>query len=88
MLIVISLTGFLTKNLNRIISEAYINGSSIWPEVMIDKKLEKIDVNENGYYYFSNGIECKYGFSPCTYYKVENLRFKKVMNYKIYWVQN
>ena len=87
-LIIISLTALIAKNLNRIISEGYVNEASIWPKVMIDKKFKKIELSDNGYYYFSNGKECKYGSAPCTYYKVEDLRFRKLMNYKIFWIQN
>ena len=86
-LILLSLTGFLGKNLNRIISESS-KGSQIWPNVLINEKFEKVDLSNKGFYYFSNGKECMYGYSPCTYYKTENLKFKKVYNYKIYWLEN
>ncbi len=87
LLIFISLIGFSTKNLNRIIKERNLNSIKAWPEVLASQKFKKIVVNNDGYYFFSNGKQCMYGTSPCTYYKPNNLNFYSIYNYKIFWIE-
>ena len=49
------------------------------------EKFSKVFLNNKGFYYFSRGKQCMYSKSPCTYYKTEKLRFKKVFGYSVYW---
>ena len=50
-------------------------------------KFKKINVGDKGYFYFSNGKQCMYSKSPCTYYIPQNLKHQKVFTYDIYWIE-
>ena len=37
-------------------------------------------------FYYSGGQECMYSKSPCSNYKNENLKIKRIYNYIIYYI--
>ena len=45
--------------------------------VLTENKFQKIEVGDEGYFYFSNGKQCMYSKSPCTYYIPNILNIKK-----------
>ena len=53
----------------------------------MEDKFKKINVGDKGYFYFSNGKQCMYSKSPCTYYIPQNLKHQKVFTYDIYWIE-
>ena len=81
--IIISLSGLTLKNLNRISYDKTVN--QIWPNIEPNEKFSKVYLKNNGFYYFSRGKQCMYSKSPCTYYKTEKLKFKKILGYSVYW---
>ena len=82
-LVIISLSGLTLKNINRISYDRKVN--QVWPNIEPKEKFSKVYLNNKGFYYFSRGKQCMYSKSPCTYYKTEKLKFKKVFGYSVYW---
>ena len=83
--ILISILGFTYKNIKRI-KDNY-NTNNLWPVVLMEDKFQKINVGEEGYFYFSKGKQCMYSKSPCTYYIPKDLKHQKVFTYDIYWIE-
>ena len=82
--ILISILGFAYKNIKRI--ENNYNTNNLWPVVLTENKFQKIEVGDEGYFYFSNGKQCMYSKSPCTYYIPKDLKHQKIFSYDIYWI--
>ena len=82
--ILISILGFAYKNIKRI--ENNYNTNNLWPVVLTENKFQKIKVGDEGYFYFSNGKQCMYSKSPCTYYIPKDLKHQKIFSYDIYWI--
>lgn len=88
LLILVSLTGFITKNSLRIIKANTFGSNEIWPQIIPLENIEKVKIDNNGYYYFSSSSQCMYSSSPCTYYRPKNLMFSTFLNYKIFWIKS
>ena len=53
------------------------------------KKKFKLIVRDNkDLYYYSDGELCMYSKTPCSNYKLDNLRAKKIFNYSVYFINN
>ena len=75
----------LYKNIKRI--ENNYNTNNLWPVVLTENKFQKIEVGDEGYFYFSNGKQCMYSKSPCTYYIPKDLKHQKIffIRYLLDW---
>ena len=49
--------------------------------IQIVKASKKLIDNKMEYYYAPN--LCFYNKAPCTNYKIDNLKYKKILNYKV-----
>ena len=89
--LIIAVLAFLTKNSLRIYNN-YSSGN-YFPLIQNlnskhqskEMKFQKINLDNKGYYFFSNGVLCMYGQSPCTHIKLNNIVFNKSYNYKIFY---
>tara|TARA_B100001093_G_scaffold519987_2_gene611908 strand:- start:17551 stop:19242 length:1692 start_codon:yes stop_codon:yes gene_type:complete len=93
---IFGLIGFYGKNLDRIIEKRNIIYNNYpWPKIysMSDSEenlqkqfLKILDSKNNLVFYYSGGQECMYSKSPCSNYKNENLKIKRIYNYIIYYI--
>ena len=82
---------FFIKNSFRIINN--FDSNDYFPQIfsLIEKKqkksseFQKVNLLNNGYYYFSNGELCMYSRSPCTHVKLNDIVFQKSYKYKIFY---
>lgn len=92
LLILLSISGILFKNLYRIINHEniyYVNYP--WPKIYtLSEKDENLPVKNDKIYstngkfiYYFSDKECMYNKSPCSNYKYNNLEVKYLFNYKI-----
>ncbi len=94
--IIFGLIGFYGKNINRILSNENIVYSNYpWPKIYtmgdnsknLEKKFLKINDDKNNFiFYYSGGQECMYSKPPCSNYRNENLKLKKIYNYIVYYL--
>lgn len=89
--LIIAVSAFFAKNFLRIKNNFQSN--NYYPVIFnfnsknLKKKVkfQKIFIGNKGHYFFSNGILCNYGNSPCTHIKLNNIVFHKTHNYKIFY---
>jgi len=89
LLLIIGYSSFIYKNLTRILTNYNVdyNGKP-FPNIIYsnyqkeNKHIIKKDITENFYYYYAPDL-CFYNKSPCTNYKILNLRHKRKLNYDI-----
>lgn len=83
---------FITKNLVRIYNNGYVLNYNYWPNIYSENN--KIVVNNfpaikyggQILYFYSMGNLCMYSKSPCSNYKIENLKKKNFYTYDLYWL--
>ena len=83
----------LTKNFLRIYKNTNEFNNKTWPDIYSEindyriNEFELIkDINNNNLYYFSAGQLCMYSRSPCSNYKVNNLKKEKLFFYDLFWI--
>ena len=52
----------------------------------IEKKLNTVKYQNEIIYYYKNGELCMYSQSPCSNFKIDNLRVLKVSGYLLYYL--
>jgi hypothetical protein len=94
-IIIIGLLGFLFKNSMRITDQFNNNYNQYpWPAIYslnikdnnVEKKFKAIDYKDEFVYYYNNGELCMYTKSPCSNYKISNLRNLKINSYLLYYL--
>ena len=94
-IIIIGVSGFLFKNSMRITDQFNDKYNQYpWPPIYslnindnnIEKKLNTVKYQNEIIYYYKNGELCMYSQSPCSNFKIDNLRVLKVSGYLLYYL--
>jgi hypothetical protein len=84
------------KNFSRINNISLQNYNHYpWPKIYtmgetdnnLEKKFRLIAINNEKLYFYSDGVMCMYSKSPCSNYRLHDLRIKKVFNYLVYFLK-
>lgn len=90
--IILSFIGLFVKNSQRILISFYKEYSYYpWPNLVsmrLDNNYPSLKVVKVGdsFYYYSKDSACMYLKSPCSNYLKKNLEYKKVVSYKMYYL--
>ena len=90
-ILIFSIILFFAKNSLRIFND-YKN-KQYFPQIfsliennqLKPSKFKKVNLENKGNYYFSNGELCMYSRSPCTHIKLNDIVFKKSYRYKMFY---